>query len=662
MKLLTKLDIYKKLEMGYIKFDKQQLINLEYSLNRELLRTNRAGTYASTTIVGCNTRKYHGLLVCPMEDIDNDNHVLLSALDVSIVQNNSVFNLGVRKYPGNNYDPKGHKYVRDFEIDVIPRIVYRVGGVVLQMERILSEDDRIMIKYTLLDSQPDTKLRFKPFLAFRNVHKLSKANLFVNTKYTSVENGIKVRMYDGYKSLYMQFNKEPEYVHVPDWYYNVEYQEEQNRGYDYHEDLYVPGYFEMDIKKSESIIFTASIKEIKPSSISRKFNAEINKRQPRETYIECLKSSAQQFIYKRNSKTEIIAGFPWFGRWGRDTFIALPGLSLYNGDIKTCKEVLETMTSELNEGLFPNIGMGETTVMNSVDAPLWFFWTLQEYLKFTENKKQLWDDFGSKMKHILVHYRNGTHYGIKMHDNGLIWAGEAGRALTWMDAVIGGKPVTPRHGFDVEINALWYNAVMFTLELAKFNNDHEFVYSWSFVPEVTQLSFIEKFWSEEKQYLADYVTYEYSDFAIRPNQIFACSLPYSMISDTMQERVLETVRKVLLTPKGIRSLAPNDPSYIGICEGSQEQRDSAYHQGTAWPWILGHFCDAYLKIHEKSGLSMVEKIFNSFEEEMTINGIGTISEIYDGDPPHTARGAISQAWSVAELIRIYNIIEKFKTD
>lgn len=646
--------------MGYIKFDKLQLINLEYSLSRELLRTNRAGTYANTTIVGCNTRKYHGLLVCPMEDIDNDNHVMLSSLDVSVIQHDATFNFGVRKYPGNKYEPKGHKYVRNVEIDTIPKITYRVGGVVLQMERILSEDDRVLIRYTLVDAHSETKIRFKPFLAFRNVHKLSKANLFVNTKYTSIENGIKLRMYDGYKSLFMQFSKEPEYVHVPDWYYNVEYQEEQNRGYEFQEDLYVPGFFEMDIKKGESIVFTAALKDIAPSTISRKFNSELKKRSPRESYIDCLKSAAQQFIYKRNGKTEIIAGFPWFGRWGRDTFIALPGLTLYNGDVKTCKDVLETMSAELKDGLFPNLGTKESTVMSSVDAPLWFFWSLQEYLKFTGDKKQLWKDFGAKMKHILENYRNGTHYNIKMHDNGLIWSGDTGKALTWMDAVVGGKPVTPRHGFDVEINALWYNAVMFTIELAKENGDNGFVEYWANVPEITQLSFIEKFWCDDRKYLADYATYDYTDRTVRPNQIFACSLPYSPISDIKKERILETVRKGLLTPRGLRSLCPDNPNYIGVCEGNQEQRDSAYHQGTVWPWLLGHFCDAYLQIHEKSGLALVEKIFNSFEEDMTVHGIGSISEIYDGDPPHAPRGAISQAWSVSELIRIYHLIQSYK--
>lgn len=648
--------------MDYIKFDKKQLVNLEYSLKRELLRTNRAGTYASSTIIGCNTRKYHGLLVCPMEDIDNDNHVLLSALDVSIIQNDAIFNFGVRKYPGNNYEPKGHKYVRDFYINIVPKIVWRVGGVVLEMERILSEDDRIIIKYTLLEATSKTKIRFKPFLAFRNVHKLSKVNMFVNTKYQEVENGIRLRMYDAYKFLYLQINKTAEYVHVPDWYYNVEYEEEQKRGYDYQEDLYVPGYFEADLKKGESIIFTAGLEETKAKDLEKKYKAEISKRLPRNSYRECLESAAQQFIYKRKGKTEIIAGYPWFGRWGRDTFISLPGLTLYRNDIKTCKDVLDTMSSEIKDGLFPNIGAGNNIALNSVDAPLWFFWALQEYLKFTKDKVKIWQDYGLKIKNILENFRKGTFFNIKMQDNGLIWAGETGQALTWMDAIVAGKAITPRHGFAVEINALWYNALMFSLDLAKHNKDLDFFEKWKLVPQITQLSFLQFFWDNDKQYLADYANYEYTDWAIRPNQIFACSLAYSPLSEKQKERVLEKVRKELLTPKGLRTLSPSSSVYKGVYEGNQEERDNAYHQGTAWPWLLGHFCEAWLKVHENSGLALVEKIYLAFEEDMTIDGIGNISEIYDGDPPHNACGAIAQAWSVAELLRIANMIDNYKNN
>ncbi|MDR2835953.1 MAG: amylo-alpha-1,6-glucosidase [Bacteroidales bacterium] len=647
--------------MKLIEFDKEQLINLEFSLNRELLRTNRAGTYASTTIIGCNTRKYHGLLVCPMENIDNDNHVLLSGVDVSVIQHDATFHLGVRKYSGGVYDPKGHKYARNFVVDKMPKLTYRVGDVVLEMERILSQDDRILIKYTLVEAHSPTKLQLNPFLAFRNVHKLSKANSFVDKTFKKIENGITVNMYDGYKPLYMQFNKEVDYFHVPDWYYNVEYEEEQKRGYDFKEDLYVPGYFEFMIKKGESVVFTASLIEVNPKEIIKKFDTEIEKRTVRTTYLDCLKSAAQQFICRRNHKTEIIAGFPWFGRWGRDTFISLPGITLYNdADEKTCKDVIDTMLSELNHGLFPNIGSGNQAALNSVDAPLWFFWTLQQYSYFVKDKKTLWKEYGEKIKQILNCYRQGTSFNIKMHDNGLVWSGVPDKALTWMDAMVDNKAVTPRMGFCVEINALWYNAVMFSLELAKLNNDLTFLDEWTNISELTKENFIKFFWDTNSECLFDYVTYDYKDKSIRPNQIFACSLPYSLIEEEFQQKIIEFVRKNLLTIKGIRTLSPKDPRYKGIYEGNQLDRDLAYHQGTVWVWLLGAFCESYLKIYGKSGLSFVEKIFNGFEEDMTTYGIATISEIYDGDPPHYPKGAVSQAWSVGELLRIYSLIEKYR--
>ncbi len=645
--------------MGYISFDKNQLVNLEYSLKRELIRTSRSGAYASSTIINCNTRKYHGLLVCPMEDIDGDNHVLLSSLDVSIIQHDEVFNLGVHKYPDGVYFPKGHKYLRDFQIETIPYFIFRVGGVLLKMERILSDDDRIMLKYTLLDAHSETRLRLQPFLAFRNVHKLSKANFFVNTKYASVENGVRMRMYDGYKYLYMQMSKECEYVHVPDWYYNVEYIEEQERGYDYREDLYVPGYFELPINVGESVIFTAATSEIRPEDISTKFDDELAKRSPRNDYEECLRSAAQQFICKRNDKTEIVAGYPWFGRWGRDTFISLPGLTLYAGNEDACKEVLDTMSSEMKNGLFPNIGAGAEAALNSVDAPLWYFWALQEYAATLTDKKQIWKQYGNKMKSVLEAYREGTHFNIKMHDNGLIWQGTQGKALTWMDAVVNGKPVTPRIGFAVEINALWYNAVMFSLELAEACGDVEFVERWKDIPARTKASFVDYFWDDLLGYLADVVTYENADYSMRPNQIFACSLPYTMVTTDMSASILEKVRTMLLTPKGLRTLSPDSPSYKGVYFGNQEQRDSAYHQGTVWPWLLGHFCEGLLKVYGKQALSLVKKIAYSFEEDMTVAGIGSISEIYDADPPYCPRGAIAQAWSVAEVLRIFALIKKY---
>jgi predicted glycogen debranching enzyme len=648
--------------MSYIKFDRSQLVNLEYSLNRELLRANRAGSYASSTIINCNTRKYHGMLVAPQPGIDNENHVLLSCLDESVIQMDSEFNLGIHNYPGGIYNPKGHRYIVDFETEPIPRQTYKVGGVLLTKEMIFtSNEDRMIIKYTLEEAHSPTRLRLKPFLAFRNVHQLSHENIFAEKKYEKVPNGIKVRMYQGYTDLFMQLSVKNEYTHVPTWYYNIEYLKEMDRGYDYQEDLYVPGFFEVEIKKGESIYFQAGTKEINPVSLKRAFSSELLKRIPRNNFENCLINSAQQFIVKRGNKTEIIAGFPWFGRCGRDTFIALPGLTLLTGDVKTCKSVIDTMIADLNGPLFPNVGSGNSSSYNSVDASLWFFWALQQYADFSKNKKQIWQEYGRKMKLILEGYRKGTLYNIQMLENGLLNAGEPGKALTWMDAIVHGKPVTPRIGLAVEVNALWYNAIMFSLEVAKLAKDSEFIKKWTKIADQIPPAFMAAFWNEEKGYLADYVDGEYKDWSVRPNMIFVTSLPYTPVDEDIRKKVLSIVKKELLTPRGLRTLTPKNPAYKGVYFGNQAERDLAYHQGTVWPWLLGHFVEGYLKLHGNSGLSFVKSLYKGFEPVMTEHGIGTISEIYDGDPPHFARGAISQAWSVAELLRINWLIKQYDT-
>ncbi len=647
--------------MGYINFDNSQLVNLEYSLSRELLRSNRAGSYASSTIINCNTRKYHGMLVTPQPGIDNDNHVLLSGLDETVIQREAEFNLGIHKYPGGIYNPKGHKYILEFTVEPIPKLSFRVGGVILDKEMIFStSDDRMIIKYTLQEAHSPTRIRLKPFLAFRSIHQLSHENIFADKKYETVPHGVKVRMYHGYTELFMQLSKEPEYTHVPTWYYNIEYQEEMERGYDYQEDLYVPGFFEFSIKKGESVYFVAGTSQISPRTIGNAFKAEIERRIPRNNFENCLVNAAQQFIVKRDGKTDIIAGFPWFGRWGRDTFIALPGLTLVQGDFKTCKNVLDTMLADLNGPLFPNTGYGSGSGYNSVDAPLWFFWALQQYNDFTEGKKQVWKDYGKKIKLILNGLRKGTEFDIHMQEDGLLYAGVPGKALTWMDAVVHGKPVTARLGLAVEVNALWYNAIRFSLELAEKAEDKDFIKSWKEIAEKIPCSFTDTFWNAEKSILADYVYGEYKDWSVRPNMVFATSLKYCPVNEDIRKEVITTLKKELLTERGLRTLSPKNPAYKGIYFGDQAERDLAYHQGTVWPWLLGHFAEGYLKLHGKSGLAFIKSLYEGFEQVMTEHGIGTISEIYDGDPPHQARGGISQAWSVAELLRMHYLIEQYE--
>ena len=645
--------------MSYINFDKSQLVNLEYSLNRELLRSNRAGSYANTTIINCNTRKYHGLLITAQPGIDNENHILLSSLDETVIQMESEFNLGIHKYPGGKYNPKGHKYIRDFVTEPYPKMTYRVGGVILTKEMVFTtREDRMIIKYTLVEAHSPTKLRLTPFLAFRNIHALTKENISADKKYEKVPQGIKVRMYQGYTDLFMQISKPNEYVHVPDWYYNIEYQEEMERGFEYQEDLYVPGFFEFEIKKGESVFFAAGTKELNTASMKRTFDAELEKRIPRNNFANCLTNAAQQFIVRKEMGTEVIAGFPWFGRCGRSTFISLPGLTLVNGDYSTCKSIIDTMLTELKGPLFPNFGSGTSTTYNSADGSLWFFWALQQYALFTGEQKEIWAEYGKKMKLILDGYRNCTEFNIHMDSDGLIYAGVHGIALTWMDAIAHGKPVTPRIGKTVEVNALWYNAIRFSMEMAELAGDKDFCKEWEDLSCKIPGSFLEAFWSPEKRYLADYIDGEYKDWTVRPNMVIATSLPFSPVREEIRKEVLSRVRQELLTTRGLRTLTPKSPVYKGSYYGDPDTRDSAYHQGTVTPWLLGHFVEGYLRIHGKSGMSLVKSLYEGFEPVMTEHGIGTISELYDGDPPHTGRGAISQAWSVAELLRIDYLIKK----
>jgi predicted glycogen debranching enzyme len=640
--------------MSYIQFDKTKLINLKYSLSREVLRTNRAGSYASSTIINVNTRKYHGLLIVPQPLIDDQNHVLLSTLDETLVANDSEFHLSARMFPGGIVSPKGHKYIRDFQSHPNLGLTYRLGQIVLSKEYIFSKnEDRILIKYKLEDSLEPVTLKISPFLAYRNVNSLSKANTNVDTSYKEVQNGASWQMYQGYSRIYMQFSQNVEYTHTPDWHYNIEYIREMERGYPYIEDLFVPGFFEILMKKGDTLVISVGLEEKNPTTFKRQFSSEIKKRTPRDNFEHCLINAAEEFIIKSNKKTNIIAGYPWFGVWGRDTFITLPGLALTRNDEKSFKEVIKTMLASLKDGLFPNIMHGQEAVYNTVDASLWFIWALQQYTIMTDKGNTVWKDYGKYIKQILEAFKSGTNLSIKMHDNGLIWAGEKGKAITWMDAVVNGKPVTPRTGYNVEVNALWYNAIKFSLELAKNAEDKEFVNNWKEIPELTKNNFNLMFWDNDKGYLADYVDDENKNWDVRPNQIFAVSMPYSMLDDSQKYQVVDKVKSELLTTRGLRTLSPKNPNYKGRYFGDQNTRDSACHQGVVWPWLLGAYAEAYLKIYNsENDKEHVRSLYKGFEEEMNQAGIGTISEVYDGDPPHNPGGAISQAWSVSELLRI----------
>ncbi|QGY43570.1 hypothetical protein GM418_07820 [Maribellus comscasis] len=647
--------------MNYLKFDKEQLINLEYSLDKEVLRSNRAGSYMSTTLNGCNTRKYHGLLVSPIENFGGEKHVLLSSLDETVIQNNAEFNLGIHRFKGGVYEPKGHKYIRDVKFNRIPKITYRLGGVVLSKERLLVEkEEQVLVRYTLEEAHSPTTLRFKPFLAFRNIHQLSKANMFANSKFHTANNGIFIKLYDGYPDLYMQFNKEVEFIPVPDWYYNIEYIEEARRGYEYLEDLLVPGYFEIPIKKGESIVFAAGLNETKPVSLKQRFTKEVNKRPERDTFLTSLDNAAEQFILQRSDETDIVAGFPWYESITRQTFVSLPGLCISLSNGYSCRRILDTYVKFLKNGFFPDHIHNSNPTYHSADASLWFIWGVQQYFKKNSNAKEVWKKYGNAITEIFEGYKNPALDYIKLTNEGLIYAEKAGTALTWMDSYVDGQPVVQRGGFAVEINALWFNALCFALDLADLAGEYDFIEQWKNMVEKAGNAFLNTFWDNRHEHLADVVNNGIADWAVRPNMVIAAAMDYSPLSTEQKKSLLSVAKRKLLTKRGLRTLSPDHLRYKGVVEGGPREREMAMHQGTVHPWLIQFFAEGYLKIHKRGGLPFVKQIMESFEDDITEHCIGTMAEIYNGNPPHKARGAISMAWSVAGVVYATHLVHNFK--
>lgn len=643
--------------MSYLKFDKSELVNLEYSLSREVLSTNKTGGYLNTTIIGCNTRKYHGLFVLPIENFDMNRHVLLSSLDETVIQHDQEFNLGIRCYGRTNYEPRGHKYIIDFSMDKFPVIKYRVGGVILSKSMIfLHNKEQLLIKYTLEEAHSETLLRLKPFLAFRNIHALTHANDDANLGYMDVENGAAFRMYDGFPVVNIQISKDNEYLHDPTWYYNVVYNEEQRRGFEYKEDLFCPGYFEMSIKKGESVIVSVSTSEIAPKGLTRIFNAQEKERISLDNYQACLLRSAKQFIVNNKNKKEIYAGYTWLGKALRETLLALPGLTLFaDGDIKTFDAVLDTVYKQYDRQLM----MGS----KQVDAALWLFWVAQQYAIFTSDKKAAWTKFRSKLIAIAETFISGARMGVTLCENGLLKAKMNGVALTWMNAYNSeGIPVTERGGFQVEVNALWYNAISYLIDMeSRFGKDQRSVQRWSEIKAQIDANFYNMFWNEKFRHLADYIDENgVQNVFTRPNQIFACALEYSPISEDVRALVMEAVRRELFTIRGIRTLSPKNPLYKGIYDGNQNQRDNAYHQGSTRVWLISYYIEAFLKLYGSQYSKKALETIYAFEKDIEMHGVGHICELYDGDPPHNPHGAISGAVAVAGLLRAIYLVNNTK--
>ena len=645
--------------MSYLRFEKATMTNLEESLPKELLRTNRSGAYSCSTIVDCNIRKYHGLLVVPVPELDDENHVLLSSLDCTVIQHGAEFNLGLHKYQGNNFSPKGHKYIREFDCDKVPTTLYRVGGVVLKKEFLFQNyEDRLLIRYTLVDAHSATTLRFRPFLAFRSVRQFTHENSTASRVYHQVDGGIKTCMYAGYPDLYMQFSKKNEFIFQPDWYRGVEYSKEQERGYASNEDLYVPGYFEMSIKKGESIVFAASTSEIKTTRLKKLFDEEVALRAPRDNFFHCLVNAAHQFhIRTKNDERYLLAGYPWFKCRARDTFIALPGLTLSIEEDDYFELVMASAEKEYRN-FMAGKPQGRIYEIEKPDVPLWAIWSIQQYAKEV-GKDACLKKYGKFVQDLIDFILAGKHPNLTVEENGLLHTEGKDVAVTWMNSTANGRPVIPRTGYIVEFNALWYNALKFAASLAEEKKNEKRQQQLDTLAEQVKTSFVETFLNEYG-YLFDYVDGNMMDWSVRPNMIFAVALDYSPLNKEQKKSVLDICTRELLTPKGLRSLSPKSGGYNPIYVGPQSQRDYAYHQGTAWPWLGGFYMEACLKLYKRTRLSFIERQMVGYEDEMSYHALGTISELFDGNPPFHGRGATSFAMNVGEILRTLELLEKYQ--
>lgn len=644
--------------MSYLKFDKNLLINLEQSLRLEVLRTNQSGAYHCTTIVGANTRKQHGLLVIPVPEIDDNSHVLLSSLDETVIQHGAPFNLGLHRYSGGVYSPNGHKYIREYDCERVPTHTFRVGGVILKREKIfITNENRILIRYTLVDAHSKTTLQFRPFLAFRNANDLCVENQVASRDYKEVSNGISTRMYEGYPELFMQVNHKPKFVFDPHWYKGIEYIKDQERGIPYTEDLYVPGYFEVDMKKGDTIIFSAGVSEVNTRMLSKMYEDEIKTRTPRTSFYNCLKNSAKQFYVTNADGHYMLAGYPWFKLRARDEFIALPGCTLSNHHRPDFEAIMDTAKEAFTRWMETGEPDKHLQGIDLPDVPLWAAWAIQRYSHDTDVPTAR-ERYGELVAQLIDFIIDGKHPNLQVDDNGLVRTDGTRQPMSWMDSARpDGTPLIPRTGYLVEFNALWYNALMFLLQM--YADDKQMqsrVERWQKISGAYAESFAPTFLNDYG-YLYDYVNGSYTDLSVRPNMVIAVGVDHTPLDRRQRKRILDFVTRELLTPKGLRTLSPNSYGYNPWYVGNPEQREKAYYSGSARPWLMGFYCHAYVKVFGIGGLSFVNRMMIGFEDEMSQGAIGTLSELYDGNPPFIGRGAVSFAANVGEILRVLRLLK-----
>jgi len=650
-----------------IQFERETWSDLEAALHREWLETNGLGGFASSTIIGLNTRRYHGLLVAATKP-PVGRLVLLSKVEETLCIDGKRFDLSANHYPGVIH-PQGFNYLKQFRLDPFPIFTYEVEGIEIEKSVFMIHgENSTVIQYEVRKNhRPEVpknlRLEIRPLIAFRDYHGTTQENGAINRAVQERSGLASVTPYEGLPSLYLAHNA-VEVQKTGDWYRNFEYDAERERGLDFSEDLFNPFALCFDLRLCRQASIIASTERRDVTQAVEYKRAEITRRRKvivasplEDTFAQSLAAASDQYLVSRGDDKTVIAGYHWFGDWGRDTMIALPGLTLSTGKYEVARSILRTFAKHVDQGMLPNRfpDAGETPEYNTVDATLWFFEAARAYLSYTGDLEFVRDELYPVFADIISWHARGTRYGIKVDPCGLLASGELGVQLTWMDAKVGDWVVTPRRGKPVEIQALWYNALRVMEDLASRFGDEAAQKRYRHMAAVAQWSFNRLFWNEKLGCLYDVVNGGPPDPSIRPNQIFAASLPHSMLPRDRARSVVEKVEEHLLTPFGLRSLAPSDPQYRGRYTGDQAARDGAYHQGTVWVWLLGPFITAYMKVNGGSGEArrQAQAWLSPLESHLAEAGLGHISEIFEGDAPHRPCGCIAQAWSVAEILRVY---------
>ena len=640
--------------MAFLKFNKSELVNLGYSLRREIILPSKTGAYCNTSIVTCNTRRYHGLLCVPIDAFGAFRYVLLSSLDESLTLRSKRFNLGIHCY-GDVYEPRGHKYIVDFDADPVPKVTYKIGEIVFTKELVMAPDqNQLLIQYTLVSAPAKVRLSLKPFLAFRRVHDLTHENAAARTGYKEIPGGVAFNLYEGFPDLNLQSSRKAEFEYAPLWYKNVTYSDEMRRGFDCREDLFVPGSFSLDLAPGESVVFSAGADApVAPAGLKRRFASLVERIGPITSFHDQLVRAADSLIRDSHGRKQIVAGYSWLlTGLLRETLCSLPGLTLYGkNDPKEFEVILDNLIEDNQERFYHR-----TT---QVEAPLRLAVVLQQYIAYGAPAKKVWAKYGKVLEDVLESYLPGHRQEVAMHPNGLLWAQMDGVALSWMNTYADGRAITERAGYQVETNALWYNAVCLALSLEK---SKEFARRWTPVKELIEQNYQPTFWNADLGFLADYVDGYGQHLELRPNQIWAVSLDFKPVSDEVISEVMRVVNAELVTRRGIRSLSPRDVRYKGVYEGAQRERDEAYYNGCAFPYLLSQYCYASFNMMGANFIGRAEWLTEGFYEDLSKHGVGSFSELYDGDPPHEPHGAISSAMTVASLLNINWLINKYREE